>query len=136
MKVAVAEPLPLRAGQPISLQVSVRNDSAETRWVMLTANIVRDCRVELQTRPGSPLPLTLFGKHLAESPIGKGGLHVLRPGGMQDYRYPLSRVFDMSLGGTYTVKASVRVWTANTLDAAEHYRALSSTPLMLEVKHG
>lgn len=136
MKIAVTGSTPLRAGHPIGLHVSVRNDSGESRWVMLTANIVRDCKVELETRPDTPVPLTLFGKHLAESPIGKGGLHILRPGDTRDYRYPLSRVFDMSLRGSYTVRASTRVWTGNTVGGAERYKALSVAPLILELRDG
>lgn len=95
------------AGHEILCEVSMTNaGNREVSYGHISA--YKDFAVEVKNTTNGPVPLTLFGKLNQEGEVWriKHTLRKLLPGKTLSCRYNLSRFFDLSVSGDYTLTVS------------------------------
>jgi hypothetical protein len=106
---AMTEKAAYAPGERIILNVSFKNVGREDVKIVQT-NPLALYHVSVLLPDGKPAPLTLFGKGTANCPIFARSVGTLRPGQETSATLPLSRLFDFTLSGKYTVSVQRGVW--------------------------
>ena len=98
------------AGKTLYLAVRLKNVSNE-KLNITDAYPESDFRIDLLDSKGKIAPLTLYGKNLRLTRLNQWAnvRNTISPGESLKYELNLSRQFDLSVMGTYTVQASRRV---------------------------
>jgi hypothetical protein len=114
--VSIATPKAAYAPQgPVALRVCFRNvgrqDVKAARGNPLGTDLVT-----VLLPDGKPAPLTLFGKR-AIKPDSSKAVETLKPGEETCDEVGISRLFDLTLAGNYTVSVSRPVWKDGTVSS-------------------
>jgi hypothetical protein len=96
-------------GEAIVLDITFKNVGQKVVYHSLThPMMIYDVDVTLPD--GKPSPLTLYGEFGGDR-RGSGTARTLKPGEDMSAQIDLTRHFDITLAGTYTVSLATRVWT-------------------------
>jgi hypothetical protein len=96
-------------GEPIVLSARFKNIGPNDVKVV-QAYAPKIYHLEVLYPDGKSAPLTLFGKGTSESPFAGRSVATLKPGEETRAELELSRLFDFTVAGTYTVSAERSVW--------------------------
>jgi len=98
-------------GAPVLLTVVFKNVGQQDVRI-IERNLLATYRIRVLLPSGTGAPLTLFGKtRYANCSDGSASVSFLKPGEQERARFAISRLFDLSLAGKYTVFVQRHVWT-------------------------
>ena len=107
-----------RAGEPIAIELAVRNTTDHRLFYTMSAEDLPsfDFAVEYVgggMTQGGRLPMTRYGVHLLQQhDAAKNVPWFLGPGEEMAYRFPIGRMVDMTSSGTYSVTVRRSIPTA------------------------
>jgi hypothetical protein len=106
---------PYAAGDVISLVIHFKNVGDKEIMTSLTV-VLEMYDVTVLLPDGKNAPLTLYGKCHSSSNVRSGSAHglPLKPGQIHSSQVVLSRIFDMTLPGKYTIFVERCVWKPGT----------------------
>lgn len=96
-----------REGQPVMLALTLHNDAAKN---LFTASAFEESAFQIivMNEDGVPVSRTALGDRVLMLPtaVGANSISAFSPGRTLSYRFNLSRLFDLSRAGVYTVTVS------------------------------
>lgn len=99
---ARAESALLKAGDPLVLKATLRNNSPEAIYVVVTGR-PRGNKIEVKDGRGQPVPLSEAGRRLLGSPVTKRLLHEIPAGREVTYGVDIGELYQLDGGGEYTI---------------------------------
>lgn len=119
-------------GQPIALRASLKNTGKDDVHYSKKYTLDEN-RISVRLPNGKPAPLTLYGTERFSWFHSSGtSYRILKPNQMACDHIELSRLFDFSLEGTYTVSVEREVFAVENGDI-RHYDKVSSNRLQISV---
>jgi hypothetical protein len=107
---AQAEKTRVHAGEPVVLQITIKNNSK--REISYGAqSLERLFTIEVKNKKGETMPLTRYGKSLFVTqpgpppPFSGLGGDSLKPGEAKTYRFLINRMYDMTVPDIYAIVA-------------------------------
>jgi len=129
-----------RVGMPIMVLVNIKNASEDTYFFVNTLSRV-DVRFTVLDAQENLVPSTLHGKRIHDRSKrddprrGSNIAYKVLPGKTLEFEFNLSRQFDLSLTGTYTVRASCSLQKLISVEPESYdYLDIKSDDVVFELR--
>lgn len=125
----IAKDAAFKAGTPVLLDVSVRNNSPEVIYIV-TSSSIKDNKIEVKDGKEEIVPLSDESKKLLESvEITGRTLQEIKPGEEVQYEYDVSVLYSLPAGDTYTIKLKRSILLADKT----HFVEVESNPVKVTI---
>lgn len=116
-----------RGDEPVDVAVTLVNQGTQTEELGGSASELSAFRLDLKHANGSPVARTAFGSQTLTPPteVLKNALTFVPPGGKRRITFPLRRMFDLSAGGSFSLRVS-RVFEKYVRTATNQFRDAST----------
>lgn len=117
-----------RGDEQVDVEVTLVNQGTETEDLGGSAFELSAFRLDLKRADGSPVARTAFGNQTLTPPTAvlKNASTFVPPGGERRITFPLRRMFDLSAGGSFSLRVS-RVFEKYVRTTTNQFRDASTT---------
>ena len=118
-----------KAGEPLLLKATLRNNSRESVYVVVTGSVI-DNKIEVKDGRGRPVPLSEAGRKLLDSAeITKRLLHEIPAGREVTYDINVGELYQLAAGGEYAITIKRDILKSDKKPSLE----LASNPVEVKV---